>query len=158
MLRTSLAVLIVVGLSGCGGSEISRVIGSVCMDDEPLLEVNVTFWPKNDPGLGILSALGVDDDGGFDIRPDPHLGPGKAGTYLVMITDRQLMQAFAALANGTDAKSVRCPQREKLIPKKFTQRHSTPLVVEIARGVNELDPFELVSDPPSKRPLFPRSR
>lgn len=140
------AVVVCLSLVGCGGAEVSRVTGQVMLDGEPLNKVCVYFWPSHDVTLGIMVQEKTDEEGCFDIRPNPDMGEGKAGLYRVGIGDTEakgalLGMAMAGMSNLKSFKGRRLP------PIKYWQAETSPLMVTIKPGLNELDPFELDDEP-----------
>lgn len=79
-------------LSGCGGSEpkpvLTKVVGKVLLDGEPLQGAVVSFTPlKPDPqGFGRTSRGSTDADGSFSLQYGPRMPGALQGEHTVNIS------------------------------------------------------------------------
>jgi len=125
-----------VGLvSGCGeaGPEVQLVKGKLLVDGEAVGGVTVMFTPTD--GGGMAAVGGTDEDGAFQLtaRRGHKFGQGTPeGKYKVTVSKRTLVDE-------------RTGRTKETMPARFTVFEQTPLVCDVARGVNDFV-LEVVSE------------
>ena len=136
----ALLVLLVSGLSGCGGTvrdDYNRLLkGKVLVKGEPAAYAQVTLLPASDPKSTTDGAVAVaDGDGNFGVRPmAPSKTMLKPGEYLVAVSWRIPKNAHSSDDQDYGA--------EKL-PAKFQDPETSGLKVKIESSLKELPPIEV---------------
>ncbi len=104
---TALAVALI-GLAGCGGSDLVPVSGVVMLDGTPLANANISFSP-DDPG-GLVATGQTDDSGRFRLKSNGTDDGVRPGKYRVLVegfeerkTETQGMGAMMAEKMGRDS-------------------------------------------------------
>jgi hypothetical protein len=138
----ALVCLLAASLGCGGGTSVGRVQGTVTLDSKPVSEAAVTFWPKDDPSLGAAMA-NTDGIGKFDVLSDPRTGtvPLKAGHYRVGVTKIVQVKGgpFLKVLEDVAVPSVSAGAGTKnLVPDKYADAKSSPVVVEIRKGDNDI--------------------
>lgn len=133
-LRWLLVALVVCGCSG-GGSPVTKVAGTVTLDNKALAGADVLFWPKDDLNLG--AGMGTTGpDGRFTVVPDPRHGVTmKPGWYVVVVG--KTAGPPGATADDVAAPAGGVPGARSLIPEVYGSKERSPLVVEVTAGDND---------------------
>lgn len=137
-----------------GKSGVTKVTGTVTLDDVPLAGANVQFLPENpkDLHLGVCGA-----DTGSDGKFERVLGQGmnaQPGRFVVLITKGAGVGApppDPAVAGPKDEDKTK--ELMKIGPGKgggslpaiYGSRDQSPFKVELKQGINEVGPFHLKS-------------
>lgn len=144
----NLLSLLLCGVIGCGQSGIKSIVGAVAIDNQPLDQASLVFWPRDSIYLGCMAANATDADGRFTCHPDPKQGQGQPGVYRILVStesDRAALLA-AVFAASKAPHLVRSLPRPK-VPLIYGQEQTTPLHAELEAGVNDLQILELSSNP-----------
>lgn len=128
---TSLAVIALIGLVGCGsGSGVAPVSGTVTLDGQPLANALVSFYPQEE---GKRFSTGTTDAAGnYQLVYTNDQQGAAIGKHTVKITTATVQ------GEGGPAK----PPKEKL-PAKYNDQ--SELTAEVASGANNNTNFELQS-------------
>lgn len=137
MLRAICVAALVAMTSGCAGSEVKLVLGSVSLNGAPLDRVSVCFWPVGD-SVGTLICPAVESDGTFEIVPLADRGQGNPGNYRVTVKE----QLFDPEAVNNGMAGYQLPR----IGSKYAAPEKTPLQVALQAGENELEGLNVTSD------------
>ena len=150
-------------LSGCSGGKVSSVHGTVTLDGKPLSDATVLFVPRGNVKSG--NSATTDASGKFELLPDQNGIVLGAGTYAIVIDKlvdaktgktldpEELAQREAQVGeledeSGTELDPSDMARRaglKNLIPPKYGDPRTTPFVVEIKPGSNDLGTLELTS-------------
>lgn len=162
---TFAVVALVIGCSRSSGPNVQFVEGHVLLDGEPLAGADVGFNPESNSGI---AASGQTDAAGVFTLTSARGGVGGrgavAGTYVVTVCKfGNLVEALGAMPDPetdpdgaakwrAEAARLNSLPPEFLTPKRYGDKATSPLRVEIKKGRNvgpELT-FELSDD--SKQP------
>lgn len=140
--RPLFLVALLAGLCGCdSGAEVKRVTGTVLLNGKPLAGARVTFWPKEKLRLGSFEGV-TDEEGRYDIKPNPERGEGHAGEYRALIA--QYVKPSQAPTEGLPGVNMEAEVYGiNILPRIYRDEKKSPLVVDVYKGVNELPPFNL---------------
>ncbi|WP_425618530.1 carboxypeptidase-like regulatory domain-containing protein [Anatilimnocola sp. NA78] len=139
-----LALSLSVGLTGCGGPNLSEnlvpVTGTVTMDGKPLAGASVTFVAiGTTPGMGGVGT--VDESGKFEVS---HFRAGKGldpGEYKVVISKR-VMSNGSPIPAGT--LSIADLSTRDIVPPRYSDYNKTTLALAVSAGGQPLT-FALTS-------------
>jgi hypothetical protein len=153
LLPAALAML----AAGCSSKpSVSTVKGKVFYNGEPLPGAEIQFTPEKDLTIGAFIGQ-TDTDGTFEIKLGKGTGMNaRPGRFAVLITKGKgigvpppdaamndeervnaLMKAGPGGPGATGGGSV------GILPRRYASASSTPFKVEIADGMNDLNPFRL---------------
>jgi len=129
LLRCLCAVLLAVGLSGCGDStEMVPVSGTVTTEEGPLPGAAVTFYPTGDTG-SVLGNGTTGQDGKYTITPSRGKNGLQPGEYIVIVSRR--------LRPDGSPPDPKVPPMEsdarETLPNNYTSRESTPLRAKVSK-------------------------
>jgi hypothetical protein len=152
---SGLSVLLACVPLGCNGySGVTKVTGTVTIDDAPLSGAHVQFMPKNrdDTHLGEFGGTSG-GDGKFEVLLGPNMGKfAQPGKFVVVVTkgagigapppsdlkDEERTKALMKMGPGTGGGTL---------PAIYGDRNKSPFKVELKEGENEVGPFHLKSKP-----------
>src|SRR5262249_27600881 len=132
---------LVLCLTGCGGGGRSGPVvkGTITMEGAPLAQATVEF-AGGDPALG-GDTVQTDDNGKFEIRPDPQKSLLKPGKYYVRIW-KWVDPKTGKFPEGQDADFEQLPTAGKLtnlVPERYGDRQFPEKVhvIDIKSGDND---------------------
>lgn len=130
---------------GCG-PEVRKITGLVLQDGEPRPKTALVFWPVEDLHAGMFVCPENNEDGSFTIYPDETRGEGRAGRYRVAFGDTELdpLAMMAMLQLRKQVPGWQLPGFGRCLPPpRYLSAETSPEIVSIQRGVNELPSFDL---------------
>ncbi len=152
---SGLSVLLVFAAPGCTSyTGVTKVTGTVTMDDAPLSGAHVQFMPghRDDMHLGEFGGVSG-SDGKFEILLGPNKGKfAQPGRFIVVVTKGAGIGAPPA----TDLKDEdRTKELMKMgpgtgggiLPAIYGDRTKSPFKADLKEGENEVGPFHLKSKP-----------
>ena len=128
VLRCLCVVVLAVGLSGCGDtSGLVPVTGTVTLDDQPLANALVTFYPEGDTaGLGGFGMTGP--DGKYTLTPT-RPGSLPPGEYVIVVSRRLRPDGSPP---PPDVPPIESDARETL-PRGYTDRATTDQRAKVSK-------------------------
>jgi hypothetical protein len=137
----SVALVVVVGLSGCGGGSSGTISGTVKMDGKPLAGASVNFEGDSASKLGGFGGV-TDDQGKFVIQVKG--AEIKAGKYRVLIN--KYVDPKGKAIDPEELEQLKASGTLKnIVPTKYNSVVESELIVDLKPGANELQPFDLKS-------------
>ena len=141
-----LSVVGVAFLFGCGpaGPEMGQVTGKVTMDGSLVTEGSVQFWPES----GRPSRGSIDEDGTFRLTTFKSNDGALVGDHRVTIKSTQLSEpqpeiestaAEIAHFSQKKAKPIRASRVVWIVPQKYSEFDTSPLVATVKSGDNEIN-------------------
>jgi hypothetical protein len=124
-------------LSCSGGGNLNPVQGKVLLKGQPLAGAVVTFHPKGGDGVtGVPSVGRTGKDGTFTLTTGPKDG-APAGSYVVtLICPEEVPRSKKGF-------STEPPDTRDRFQGAYADRATSKIEVEIKKGANQLDPFDL---------------
>ncbi len=120
-----------------GGETLNPVHGKVLYQTKPLSGALVTFHPQGTTDLTVVPPVGLTgEDGGFTVTTGKKDG-ALAGTYVVTIICSEIMPT------GDKAISTGGPETRDRLQGAYANRATSKITVEIKKGVNQLEAFDL---------------
>lgn len=130
--------VVVLSCTSCGGGGFAPVRGKVLYKGQPAKGAVVSFHPAGANDLDTVRATGVaGEDGTFTLTTHKPDDGAKPGQYLVTVV---WPEPFA------EKKSKGIPERGSAADQlkgKYSDRAKSTLKVEIKKGSNQLEPFDL---------------
>jgi hypothetical protein len=133
----ALALLTALLCASCsGGVPLNPVHGKVLLKDQPLKGALVTFHPNGPTDINTILPTGVTgEDGTFNVTTGKKEG-APAGEYVVtLICSEQV--------GPPKRMSMEPPQTRDRLGGTYARKETSKLRVEIKKGVNQLEPFNL---------------
>lgn len=131
--RALAAVLLAMGLSGCGGARTSPVEGVVLLDGKPVAGASIQFVPQ---GTGRDATAETDHNGQFALSTFEPRDGAIPGTYKVVISpplgvaDKTVYASSeAAMAAADKVKPKR--NASSRFPQQYTRPDQTPLTQDV---------------------------
>lgn len=139
-------------LSGCGEGrpDVYPATGSILFEGQPMpLGASVTFLPLG--GSGVATSGSVDAQGNLTIttfEDQPGLVAGKYRVVVYQVIEKEPDQASAdgEIRASPDADFI-AVKADQQIPKIYSDRNRSPLIITIEEGANDLGTIELKADP-----------
>jgi hypothetical protein len=140
----SLAVLLL-AIVGCkeSGPTVYPVTGKVTMDNKPLTDVRVEFYPVDNDSTKHASG-NVDEQGVYTLRSGAEgkegAQPGKYKVYLSPVAAEVTEGGtYGNQQGGPGGQSSGPPMPKLTFPQQWSQPASTPLEVEVKEQSNTID-------------------
>jgi hypothetical protein len=136
LLSTIVVLSLVVFCPACssGRKPVNPVRGQILVDGKPVAQAQVLFHPaegvKDDP----LPTGHTDDQGYFDLTSYKNGDGAPEGSYAVTVT------WFRVFGGGREEIVSR-----NVLPRRYAAPQSSQLRATVAKGKNDLDPFQLRS-------------
>lgn len=160
--RLLVPAAIVLVVVGCSESGVTMVKGRVLYNDEPLSDGELEFRPEKDLTLGSFGGA-TDSEGRFEIKIGKGTGMNaRPGRFVVLITKGKGIGISPPDASMSEEERVKALMQmgpgvpgaggksTGILPERYSKAATTPFKVEIAEGVNDLNPFRM-EGPPLKR-------
>jgi hypothetical protein len=126
-------------LSCSGGSGLNPVQGTVLYKDQPLKGAVVTFHPKGADDITAIRPVGLTkEDGTFTVTTGQNEG-APAGEYIVTF----ICSEVVGIKGDKQAFSTAPPETQDMFQGAFADRQTSSFKVEIKKGPNQLEPFQL---------------
>ena len=146
------AVGLLVCMVGCGpaGPDMGQVTGSVSFEGLPVTAGTVQFWPES----GRPSRATISEDGTYELTTFESNDGALVGEHRVTIKATQQSQSAPKLESTAaeiahysqkGAKPIRASRVKWLVPEKYSEVDTSPLVATVESGVNNID-FEIGKD------------
>ena len=135
------AACLCVGLTGCG-KHAARVAGDVTLDGQPLATGVVNFTPAI-TGASAYANIGADGRYALQTGAEAGLEPG---SYKVTVAANATSEQAAAMGIKIGRDGI----MPLLTPPRYADVSSTPLVVDVKAGSQEID-LALEADKPRKK-------
>lgn len=120
---------------GCSGSGLNPVQGKVLYNDQPAKGALVTFHPKGADDVNVIRPTGfTKSDGTFTLTTGKEAG-APAGEYVVTIIWPEEVKSKGI--------SMAPPDSQDRLNGAYANQKTSTLKVEIRKGTNQLDPFNL---------------
>jgi hypothetical protein len=135
-----LFLLPALGCLACsGGGGLNPVQGTVLYKDQPLKSAVVTFHPKGGADMKTVLPVGLTrEDGTFTVTTGSKEG-APAGEYDVTLICSEEVSPKSKKAISTEA----LPETRDRFQGAYANPATSKLHVEIKKGVNQLEPFQL---------------
>ena len=139
-------------LGGCGpsGPEMGQVTGKVTFDGSLVTKGTVQFWPAN----GRPSRGSIQEDGTYQLTTFESNDGALVGDHVVTIKSTQLSEAQPEIESTAaeiahfrqkNVKPIRASRVVWIVPKKYSESDTSPLVANVSSGDNEIN-FEIEKD------------
>ena len=134
-----LILLPALGCVSCsGGGDLQSVQGTVLYKNEPLKGAVVAFHRKGTDDITALRPVGLTkEDGTFTLTTGQADG-APPGQYVVTVTCPE-----SAATKGGAAFNTAAPEPQDRLRGAYADRATSKIEVEIKKGVNRLEPFDL---------------
>lgn len=142
-----LSMLVLAGLGGCskGPVPVAEVEGIVTLDNKPLPEVRIMFFPdslKENATSGPFSVGVSDDKGHYALKCEDGRAGAVIGSHKVAINDPRVVIPRAGRNDDVIAKVKIIASR---VPDRYTLAATTPLSKEVKAGGKQDIPIELTT-------------
>jgi hypothetical protein len=133
-----LALLPVLCCLSCAAKDgLNPVQGKIFYKNEPMSGALVTFHPKGGDDITALRPTGlVKDDGTFQLATGPKEG-APAGEYVVTVIWSEIAP------KAKKGFSTEMPETQDRLKGAYATKATSTLKVEVKKGVNQLEPFQL---------------
>ena len=133
-------------LSGCGptGPEMGQVTGSITFDGNVVPAGNVQFWPESGrPARGSIA-----EDGTYSLTTFGKDDGAIVGSHRVTIQATQVSDQGPAVGSTAEeiahysqknAKRIRASRVKWIVPQRYSEVDTTPLVATVVSGANIID-------------------
>jgi len=135
------SLVLVLGVTGCARRlpETARVTGRVTLQGKAVPSGRIVFYPeKGRPAMGTIEA-----DGQYRLTTFAPNDGAILGQHRVTIEAKRLINPNAPKSAEEEFRGGLGPNTpveiKWLVPEKYAQQETSPLAVEVKRGINQLD-------------------